>query len=476
MGVSDAGGDSVARRPRRSSSTASCTTQRQPGAVVALDARTGRQIWRYDAAAESPQPVRDQPVQPRRRASLGHRLFVGTLDAVLVALDASTGRLLWEMQVADSMLGYSITSPPLIVKDKVLVGSPAANSARADSSTPTTSPPASGCGALRVPGPGEFGNDTWKGDSWKRGGSPTWLTGSYDPELNLVYWPVGNPGPQIDRIVRGDGDNLFSDSVVAHRSGHRTAQVALPVHAERRARLGFGQDSMLVDRVWRGQPRKLLLHADRNGHLLRARSDERQVPVRHAVRATRTGTAGSTPTAGPFVPGSNSSPEGSFFVYPTLGRRHELPGAVVQPATGWFYLAYAENGQQYVSAPVPFEQGRQYIGRARRAAAVGRARASRRRRPASRRSILRRQDGWDFKIFQGSLTNGVLATAGHVVFARSATATSSRSTQEPAAPVALPDRRHHGGLAHELRRRRPAVRRDRGGQHVYAFALPEAAR
>ena len=114
------------------------------------------------------------------------------------------------------MLGYSITSPPLAVKDKVIVGVTGGEfGARGFLDAYDA---ATGKRLWRwyaVPGPGEFGHDTWTGDSWKQGGSPTWLTGSYDPALNLVYWTVGNPGPQIDRSVRGDLDNLFSDSVVA---------------------------------------------------------------------------------------------------------------------------------------------------------------------------------------------------------------------------------------------------------------------
>src|SRR5262249_28147713 len=93
----------------------------QPGLVAALDARTGRPIWRYARQQKVRNPYEINPFN-RGVAILGQQLFVGTLDAALVALDARTGRRLWEVQVADSMLGYSITSPPLVVKDKVLVG------------------------------------------------------------------------------------------------------------------------------------------------------------------------------------------------------------------------------------------------------------------------------------------------------------------------------------------------------------------
>ena len=138
------------------------------------------------------------------------------LPISLVALDSKTGNLLWESQVADSMLGYSITSAPLVVKDKVIVGVTGGEfGARGFLDAYDA---ATGKRVWRwysIPGPGEFGNDTWAGDSWKTGGGPTWLTGSYDADLDTLLWAVGNPGAQIDRSVRGDGDNLFSDSVVA---------------------------------------------------------------------------------------------------------------------------------------------------------------------------------------------------------------------------------------------------------------------
>ena len=187
----------------------------QPGVVAALDARTGRLLWRYARPQKVKNPYEINPFN-RGVAVVGNRLFVGTLDAALLALDTRTGQLLWETQVADTMLGYSLTSAPLVVKDRVLVGITGGEfGARGflDAYDPTT-----GRRLWRwyaVPAPGEFGNDSWKGDSWKLGGSPMWLTGSYDPDLNLVYWTVGNPGPQIDRTARGDLDNLFSDSVVA---------------------------------------------------------------------------------------------------------------------------------------------------------------------------------------------------------------------------------------------------------------------
>jgi alcohol dehydrogenase (cytochrome c) len=438
----------------------------QPGVVAALDARTGRQVWRF---------VREQKVKnayeinPFNRgvAVLGHRLFVGTLDAALVALDARTGRPLWEVQVADSLLGYSLTSPPLIVKDKVLVGITGGEfGARGFLDAYDA---ATGRRLWRwyaVPGPGEFGNDTWKGDSWKLGGSPMWLTGSYDPELNIVYWTVGNPGPQIDRSARGDLDNLFSDSVVAidPDSGQRKW------HYQFTPNDGHDWDSceavVLVDRVWHGQPRKLLLHADRNG-------------LFYVLDRTNGAFLGATPfvyqnwnagfdTSGRpiVVPGSNSSSEGSFFVYPSVGGGTNFQAPSYSPLTGWLYLQYRVGGTGYLSTPAPYESGRQYIGSAASPPTL-RAKPGE-PEPSAGIKALDPDTGktmWDFKIFQARWPTASWRPPATVCSARSATATSSRSTRKAGAFVAFPNRRQHGGVADELRGERPPVRGHCRGEH-----------
>ncbi|HWW82308.1 MAG TPA: PQQ-dependent dehydrogenase, methanol/ethanol family [Vicinamibacterales bacterium] len=409
----------------------------QPGVVVALDARTGRQLWRFTRQQKVKNPNEINPFN-RGVAVAGNRVFVGTLDAALLALDARTGQLLWETQVADSMLGHSLTSAPLVVKDKVLVGITGGEfGARGFLDAYDL---ANGRRLWRwysVPAPGEFGNETWKGDSWKLGGSPMWLTGSYDPGLNLVYWTVGNPGPQIDRSVRGDLDNLFSDSVVAidPDTGQRKW------HYQFTPNDGHDWDScqavVLVDRLWHGQMRKLLLHADRNGFFyVLDRTDGTFLAA--TPFAYQNWNSGFDPRGRPImVTGSNSSRDGSFFVYPSLGGATNFQAPSFSPVTGLLYLEYRESGQAYISSDAVYEAGREYIGRpapsraaaggagARGAAgATGAAGAAAQPKsgepaPSSGIKALDLETGktqWDFKLFQGSLTTGVLATAGNVVF------------------------------------------------------------
>ncbi len=239
-------------------------TQR-PNDVIALDAKTGRVFWIYHYT-----PAPDARVccgaNNRGVAILGDTLFMGTLDAHLVALDAKTGKPLWDIVVADVKLSYSITMAPLVVKDKVIVGVGGGEFgirgfvAAYDAKT--------GKEAWRfntIPGPGEPGHETWSGDDWIHGGASVWITGSFDPSLNLTYWGIGNPGPDWNPDQR-PGDNLYSDSVVAldPDSGK------LKWYFQFTPNDGYDYDSVqipvLADMEWQGKPTKVMMWANRNGY------------------------------------------------------------------------------------------------------------------------------------------------------------------------------------------------------------------
>ena len=389
-----------------------------PATVTALDAASGRQIWRWTRPQRVVNPYEINPFN-RGVAISGNRIFVGTVDAALIALDARTGRPLWDVQMADTMAGYSLTSPPLVVNNTVITG--IAGGEYATRGFIDGYDAATGRRLWRfnsVPGPGERGNETWKGDSWKTGGGATWLTGTYDPELNVVYWPIGNPAPQIDRSTRGNLDNLYSDSVVALDPDTG----ALKWHFQFTPNDGHDwdsvQDMILVDREWHGRLRHLLLHADRNGHFyVLDRTDGSFLAGTPFVYQNWNQGFDAKGRPQP-VPGSNSSPEGSFLVYPTIGGGTNFQAPSYSPLTGWLYLAYSESGQQYTSAPVPPAVGQQYLGRSTSSAAPP-PRSAGQPPPTAGIKALDPETGrtiWDHKIFQGSLTNGVLATGGGVVF------------------------------------------------------------
>jgi PQQ-dependent dehydrogenase (methanol/ethanol family) len=392
-----------------------------PATVTAIDARSGRQIWRWTRQQKIVNPYEINPFA-RGVAILGNRIFLGTLDGALVAVDARTGQTLWEQQVVDTMEGSSITSPPLVLKDMVITGMTGGEYATRGHLDAYDA--ATGKRKWRfytIPAPGEPGNETWKGDSWKTGGGPTWLTGSFDPALNLVYWAVGNPAPEFDRVARGEMDNLYSNSVVALDADTGTLKWHYQFTPDDGHDWDSVQDMVLVDRVWRGEPRKLLMHADRNGHFyVLDRTNGKFLSGTPFIY--QNWNSGFTPNGRPQpIPGSNSTEKGSFLVYPTLGGGTNFQAPSYSPATGWFYLAFGEGGQVYVSTPQQITRGQQYLGRGR---AAGPPPARGPNQPATNAGIkaIDPETGktvWSHPIFQGSLTNGVLATGGNVVFASS---------------------------------------------------------
>jgi alcohol dehydrogenase (cytochrome c) len=339
-------------------------------------------------------------------------VFVGTLDAALVALDARNGLPLWEVQMADAMQGFSITSPPLPIKDMIVAG--IAGGEFGIRGFIDGYDAATGRRLWRfstVPAPGEFGHDTWKGDSWKAGCGATWLPGSYDPELDLVYWATGNPCPLYNGAVR-EGDNLFTSSVVAldPATGVRRWHYQFTPHDTHD--WDSNQDMMLVDRVFNGQPRKLLMHADRNGHFyVLDRTNGAFLSGTPFIR--QSWNDGFDAKGRPIVkPGSDASPGGSV-IAPTIGGATNFQAPSYSPATGWVYLAFSEASQRYFSETPTFEVGRQYPG--------GRGASTGERGSAGIKAIDpdNGKTMWEFKLNQGSLTAGVLATAGGVVFAAS---------------------------------------------------------
>ena len=234
-----------------------------PSDVVALDAKTGRVFWIYRYYPVGAAPCCGSV--NRGLAILGDTLFVATLDANLVALDAKNGLPLWKTNVAKATAGYTMTLAPLVVKDKVIVGVAGAEFgirgfiAAFDART--------GKEAWRfytVPGPGEPGYETWQSGDWEHGGGSVWVTGSYDPELNLTYWGTGNPGPDWNPAQR-PGDNLYTSSVVAldadtgKRKWHFQFTPSDPYDYD------STQVPVLADITLNGSPRKLMLWGNRNG-------------------------------------------------------------------------------------------------------------------------------------------------------------------------------------------------------------------
>lgn len=233
-------------------------------AVIALDAASGEVLWTFRRQVSARLSL-CCGTPNRGVAVLGTTVYFATIDAHLVALDANTGRMRWDVQVVDYRDGYSMTSAPLAIPGRIIVG--VAGGEFGARGLLAAFDPDQGRLLWRfdtVPGPGEFGHDTWAGDSWKTGGAPTPTTGAYDAKQDLLIWGTGNPSPAFRADVR-QGDNLFSSSVVAVNAstGKLAWYYQFTPHDEHD--WDSNQQPILADLPWDGRLRPLVLWANRNG-------------------------------------------------------------------------------------------------------------------------------------------------------------------------------------------------------------------
>lgn len=235
--------------------------------VDAVDAKTGERLWRYEI--KLPADIAQYAccgLVTKGVAVYEDKVYVAALDARLIALDAKTGKMVWEKKVEDYKSGYTLTMSPLVAKGKVMVGVAGgefgirgfiqAFDAKTGSEAWKTA---------TVPGPGEVGNDTWGKDSWKYGGAAAWLTASYDPKSNLVYWGTGNPAPWNAEMR--PGDNKGSSSMLALDVD--TGKINWDFQFVQNDAWDYDgmNEAVLVDVNRNGKPLKGLLQANKNGHL-----------------------------------------------------------------------------------------------------------------------------------------------------------------------------------------------------------------
>ncbi len=231
--------------------------------VFALDAKTGRQRWHYH------RPVTEGLIDDasahhnRGVAVLGEHLFIETDNAHLVALDARNGAQLWDVEYANGNRNYGATSVPLIVKDKVLVGTSGGDDGVRGFVAAFDATTGKECWRFwTIPGPGEPGSESWPGDLYLRGGATTWMPGTYDPELNTIYWGTSNPAPDFDGEPR-PGDDLYTDCVLALDPDTGKLKWHFQFTPHDLYDYDAVETPVLVDR----DGRKLLVEANRNGFL-----------------------------------------------------------------------------------------------------------------------------------------------------------------------------------------------------------------
>lgn len=331
-----------------------------PSDAVAIDAETGREFWRYRRSL--PETVNVCCGQLNRGlAILGDRLFLGTVDAHLVSLDRRTGRVLWDVEVADRAAGYSLTTAPLVVKDKVISG--VAGGEYGIRGFLDAYDPETGRRLWRfdtIPGPGEPGHETWSGESWKTGGAPTWITGSFDSELNLLYWGTGNPSPDWNGDVRL-GDNLYASSVVAldPDTGRRRWHFQFTPHDLHD--WDAVQIPVLVDGEYGGRQRKLMFWANRNGFFyVLDRATGEFLSAKAFVKQTWAERidAKGRPVR---IAATNPSREGTL-VYPGVQGGTNWYSPSYSPLTRLFYMSTWDYASIFYTGDAPYSPGNRFLG------------------------------------------------------------------------------------------------------------------
>ena len=381
----------------------------QNNRAFALDARTGRAIWRYQRNL----PAKLQPccgAVNRGFAMLGDRLFMATLDAHVVALDAKTGNVVWDVEAADSKQAYTFTVAPLAVKNEIIVG--VSGGEYGVRGFVDAYDAATGKRLWRfdtVPGPGQPGNETWKGDSWKTGGAPAWITGAYDPELNLIYWPTGNPAPSDFGGERG-GDNLYSNCMLALDADTGTLKWYFQFTPHDLHDYDATQVPVLLDAQWDGQPRKLLIQANRNGFVyVLDRTDGKFLSAKPFGKVTWVKEIGADgkPVADPAaVPD-----EKGVLVCPGALGMTNWYSPSYDPVRQQMYVATSTECDVFTGAAQPYRAGHDFVGSVYVPDPV--------QRPAGSLKALDPFTGemkWEFPYFS-TPNGGALSTAGGVVFA-----------------------------------------------------------
>jgi len=379
-----------------------------PNRVEALDAKTGALIWAYD---------RDLPQHlslccgyvNRGLAVLGSTLFLGTLDAHLVALDIGTGTVLWDVELGDYKTGYSITGAPLALKNIAITG--VAGGEFGIRGFITARDAATGKEVWRfdtIPQPGQRGANTWEGDSWRTGGGPTWITGSFDPDTNLIYWPTGNPSPNFEGKGR-TGDNLYTNSVVALDADHGTLRWYFQFMPHDVFDWDATEVVVLFDGNFAGKRQRLLAQANRNGffYLLDAETGHFLLAKPFAKQTWADGIDSS---GRPVVNPEAHPTERGTVVYPSVGGATNWESPSYSPLTNLFYVSALDWGGIFYEGHNEYHPGELFPGGATQFFTNVRPQAAVRALNA-----VTGEQQWEYRN-PAFIISGLLSTAGGIVF------------------------------------------------------------
>jgi alcohol dehydrogenase (cytochrome c) len=338
-----------------------------PNECFALDAGSGREIWHYKRPRTRAMFVSSGA--NRGVAVADDRVFMQTDNAHLIALNRFTGTLLWDTEVADWRKNYFGSSAPLPAGNLIISGvgggEHGANGFVAAHDQKT------GKEVWRfrtVPRPGEPGSETWQGGDIEHAGAPTWFTGSYDPQLDTVYWPTGNPSEEYNGDHR-QGDNLYSDCMLALEG--KTGQLKWYYQFTPHDLWDWDatETAVLVDAAWQGQPRKLMLQANRNGFFyVFDRRDGTLLLAKPFVKYL-TWASAIGPDKRPIkLPNQEPTPKGTK-VCPSQDGATNWFSPSFNPATGLYYVQTFEKCSIYTKSPSEkWEAGKSYLGGSQRTA------------------------------------------------------------------------------------------------------------
>ncbi len=381
-----------------------------PATTVALSPVTGRSIWTWTRPLSRVSTIGFGRTN-RGAALFDDMVYVGTIDGHLAALDAASGIVRWVVPVADNKAGYSITSAPLAVEGKIIVGvsgGEAGVRGFLDAYDART-----GKRVWRfwtVPGPGEAGNESWPGASWRRGGGTTWLTGSYDPESKLLYWGTGNAAPWNGQTRAGD--NLYTCSLIALNVDTGTLRWHFQFTPHDTHDWDANQIPVLIDAELNGRPRKLVATANRNGfyYVLDRATGEFLLGTPYAKQ---TWASGLDDRGRPLVLAGTEPTEAGVLVYPSLQGATNWGSPAYSPRTGMFYVGAREMGSVYYRAKrVEYVPGGYYTGVTEQSLYEEASGAIRALDAVSGRRM------WEFPLPTPPWA-GLLATAGGLVFSGS---------------------------------------------------------
>jgi alcohol dehydrogenase (cytochrome c) len=380
--------------------------------AYALDARSGRQIWRYSRPRTQGLAGDAASGINRGVGALGDRVFMVTDNAHVIALRRDTGELSWDAEMADSRRNYGATGAPLVVGDLVIAGvSGGDEGIRGFLDAYRASTGERVWRFWTVPAPDEPGSETWIGRAIEHGCAATWLTGTYDPESKLLYWPTGNPCPDYNGDER-KGDNLYSSSVLALDPDTGRLRWHYQFTPHDLHDWDANQTPMLVDAQFHGEPRKLLLQGNRNGFFYVLDRMTGKVLLAEPFVSNITWASQIGGDGRPILlPGNEPTRDGQR-VCPAVAGATNWTSTAFDPVAGLFYLFADESCAIYSKNDEWWEAGKSfYGGSARRVPNAGGG-----GKVLKALDIQTGKPVWETHAGGGILGSGLLATAGGLIF------------------------------------------------------------